>query len=584
MIQVLFSKELTSAICWTLVHSLWQGLILALVTGVTMIATRKSEARKRYRLLVALFMVFVTVSIATFFMEWQHATALAEQQIPAAAGYSSTDNAVIVQVVTDDNTATYNQQLISRMKDYLDNNASLIVTLWMIIFLARFVQFTGELVYVQRLKHHRVVPVSGYWRRKLALLAEKLDLGKPIRLLESGMVKVPVVMGVLKPVILLPAGLITRLPEDEIEAILLHELAHIKRIDYFVNLLQRFAETLFFFNPALLWLSSMIREERENCCDDIAVSVTNNKTHFINALISFQEYNLSNKNYAMTFPGKKNHLLNRAKRLIDSRNKTLNTTEKSFLSLGMGLLLVFSFATARTVTPVDKKATEEQTVAAHHEIDTVYAGGEKSISSFSAVAEEHAASDIMDTVPVAPKRKAVPATTPAAPAAPSVPGSPAAVPAAPAVAPRSSVPADVVAPVPPVPPAISSDFSSKSTNSHTVDKNRELTVEATSRDGHDYRLRKTNDQIKELVIDGVKIDPASYKDYKELIDKLDSPDDGRRSMDFNKSEWKKTKPRGKGDNAEAGASSVPDKFTMGADVNMQRTKANTDAKWEGKAE
>ena len=115
-------------------------------------------------------------------------------------------------------------------------------------------------------------------------------------LLESAIVKVPVVIGLLKPVILLPLGLLSNLPPDQVEAVLLHELAHIRRKDYLVNLLQSFAEVVFFFNPALLWISSLMREERENCCDDVAISHIKNKKQFIHALVAFQEYAMHHPN------------------------------------------------------------------------------------------------------------------------------------------------------------------------------------------------------------------------------------------------------------------------------------------------
>jgi hypothetical protein len=150
---------------------------------------------------------------------------------------------------------------------------------------------------------------------------------------------------------MLPLGLLAHLPADEIEAILLHELAHIKRRDYLVNLLQNFAETIFFFNPALMWVSSMIREERENCCDDIAIAVTNSKSRFINALIAFQEYNFAGAKYSVGFAGRKNQLLNRVKRIINEKNKTLNAAEKSLLTFGMGVFILFSFAAAKKITP-----------------------------------------------------------------------------------------------------------------------------------------------------------------------------------------------------------------------------------------
>jgi bla regulator protein BlaR1 len=250
------------------------------------------------------------------------------------------------------NEYTISQSWTDRFKDYFNTHASLIVMIWFVIFIARFIRLTANLAYVQRLKHYKTYAPPAAWKDKVNELVLTLGIKKQIQLLESGVVKVPVVMGVLKPVILLPLGLLAHLPADEIEAILLHELAHIKRRDYFMNLLQSFAETIFFFNPALMWLSSMIREERENCCDDIAISITNSKTKFINALIAFQEYNFSTPSYTVGFPGKKNQLLNRVKRIISDRNKTLNATEKSLLTFGMGVFILFSFAAAKKITPV----------------------------------------------------------------------------------------------------------------------------------------------------------------------------------------------------------------------------------------
>jgi beta-lactamase regulating signal transducer with metallopeptidase domain len=343
-------NELVLALCWTLIHSLWQGLLLAILTGAVMIGTRKSNARRRYGLLTFLFFLFIAVAAVTFVKELNLA------QKNTTAGLVTPVNTKETLAITTILSPVANEYSISqswtdRFKDYFNTHASLIVMIWFVIFIARFIRLTANLAYVQRLKHYKTYTPPALWIDKVNELVLTIGIKKQIQLLESGVVKVPVVMGVLKPVILLPLGLLAHLPADEIEAILLHELAHIKRRDYFMNLLQSFAETIFFFNPALMWLSSMIREERENCCDDIAISITNSKTKFINALIAFQEYNFAAPSYTVGFPGKKNQLLNRVKRIISDRNKTLNATEKSLLTFGMGIFILFSFAAAKKITP-----------------------------------------------------------------------------------------------------------------------------------------------------------------------------------------------------------------------------------------
>ena len=99
-----------------------------------------------------------------------------------------------------------------------------------------------------------------------------MRISRPVRLLESAIAEVPVVIGYLKPVILIPAGLLANLPVDQVEAILLHELAHIRRADYLVNLLQTMVESLLFYHPAVWWISHVIRTEREHCCDDFVLA------------------------------------------------------------------------------------------------------------------------------------------------------------------------------------------------------------------------------------------------------------------------------------------------------------------------
>jgi bla regulator protein BlaR1 len=224
-------NEFVVALCWTLIHSLWQGMLLATVTGAVLIATKRSHARKRYSMLTALFFLFMVVTVVTF---------LRELQLAAPAGASPLTPETLAQQAL---TAQVNiGQAVSGAADqstfwekftaYFNTHASMVVMIWLIIFMARLVKLVTNLVYVQRLRSYRVSEPGQEWNEKLQALIAKLAIAKPVRLLQSGIVKVPVTMGMFKPVILLPLGLLNHLPADEIEAILLHELAHIRRRDY----------------------------------------------------------------------------------------------------------------------------------------------------------------------------------------------------------------------------------------------------------------------------------------------------------------------------------------------------------------
>jgi len=216
--------------------------------------------------------------------------------------------------------------------------APAVVLLWFVLFIFRSVRMMGSLVYIHRAKNKYTYPPAAYWKDRVEVLCQKLQLKRGVQLLESTFVKVPIVIGHLKPVILVPMGLLAGLPAEQVEAVLLHELAHIRRHDYFVNFLQTIAETIFFFNPGLLWISSLLRDERENCCDDIALAQTKNKTEFVQALISFKEHALYGTAYQMAFPGKKNHLLQRVTRILNNKNKTLGPAEKVFFVAGIVIL------------------------------------------------------------------------------------------------------------------------------------------------------------------------------------------------------------------------------------------------------
>jgi hypothetical protein len=179
-----------------------------------------------------------------------------------------------------------------------------------------------------------------------------MGISKPVLILQSAVVSVPLVVNFLKPVILIPVGMLAKLPVDEVEAILLHELAHIRRKDFIVNIFQHLIETLFFFNPFLLWLSARIREERENCCDDAAVAYLPKRSVLVHALVSCREFDLSKTpQHALAFPGTKNHLLSRAERILHRKNKPVNRAEKAILSCCFALIamiLMFTMQSFRT--------------------------------------------------------------------------------------------------------------------------------------------------------------------------------------------------------------------------------------------
>jgi beta-lactamase regulating signal transducer with metallopeptidase domain len=331
------SHSLIQAFSWMLIHSLWQGLVLAVISAVVMLLTKKTGAAVRYNLVLVQFLLFIGACAFTFAWEWNKPP----QQSMVQFGNAIGGKASALLSLNADGVRAFANTCVG----YFTANAPMVVLLWLVFFLFRSVRMMRGLIFIHTAKHRQVSEPGDYWKSRVKLLCEKLQLKRVVRLLESGYVKMPMVIGHLKPVILIPAGLLAGLPPEQVEAVLLHELAHIRRHDYIVNFLQTIAETAFFFNPGLLWISALLRDERENCCDDIALAQTKNKREFIDALISFKEYSLYGTNYTVAFPGKKNQLLQRVSRILDNTNKTVTPGERAFL-IGGVIVLSAIIATA----------------------------------------------------------------------------------------------------------------------------------------------------------------------------------------------------------------------------------------------
>lgn len=315
----------------TLLHSLWQGLALALITALILVFTSKSSAKLRYNLLISCLMLFALSSSCSFVYEWQKAAQTGfetlgtippfvhDQQIQANAALSGVEPVDLLQKVVG----------------YFSGYASTIVLIWFLVICARSIQLFAGLYSIKRIRNTQVSAAGEYWENKVKALALHFGINQLVQIVQSGIVKVPMVVGHLKPLILVPVGLINGLSEKEVEAIICHELAHIKRRDYLINILQSLMEIVFFFNPAVLWISKLIREERESCCDDMTISSTRDKVNYISALISCQEFQPGNPEYAMAISGKNDQLVQRVKRMVSNDSPGLNKIEKGILAAGL---------------------------------------------------------------------------------------------------------------------------------------------------------------------------------------------------------------------------------------------------------
>ena len=340
-ITQIISEELTFALGNTLFHSLWQGAAVALVLATIQLGLRRFSSKGKYLVGVAALVLILSLSVLTFVSSYQSKIELKTDLSQMSAGETfdsqpsdlTTDNAL-------NNKKNYIKNGLNFITNHFYLNMPLIVLIWLIGLIVQSFRFAGGVIYNQRLFVNKTKKISAVWEKRFQTLKKKTGVQQSVRLIESALIKTHIVIGHLKPVILLPIGLLARLPQDQVEAILIHELAHIKRKDYLLNLFQSIIDVLFFYHPAVRWISSVVSEERENCCDDIVVRVSGDKLNFAKALANIQSYQFEVHNYAVAAIGKHGKLFQRISRLFYSTQPNSGMTEKLISILIIALCFV----------------------------------------------------------------------------------------------------------------------------------------------------------------------------------------------------------------------------------------------------
>jgi bla regulator protein blaR1 len=330
--RILFTRLL-------LIHSLWIGLVGAALAGGILTLTRRSQPALRYWLLSACFYLIVAGLVASFYLEYTSEPSA--QPVQAFTATSSMD-AVAVTNWERKPITSLKPNTTGIVRGFLDQNAIYIVIGWFLLFFIRAVSLTNSIYTSYQVRLSKTSPPPFFWQKRFEVLCKEMSVKKAF-LLQSGCVHCPLTVGHLKATILMPVGLLTNLPVDQVESILLHELAHIKRHDYLVNFVQKILECLFFFNPGLIWVSELMRNERESCCDEMVIEKTGERETYLKALVNFQEYSLSHLSYSLALAGHKNKLLSRVKRILTGENEQLGLIERTILICGAIIVASFTF-------------------------------------------------------------------------------------------------------------------------------------------------------------------------------------------------------------------------------------------------
>ncbi|HXA65269.1 MAG TPA: M56 family metallopeptidase, partial [Bryobacteraceae bacterium] len=335
VIHVLSSQPWVERLGWTLVHFLWQGLsIVVLYAAARRGVARTWSSNARYLLACAALASMLAAPIVTW----------------AVMGPSSANTQAAYRIrstppapyTTGDATATTLPAYVRATMSAVEQPQLLVwvVMVWLAGAVVFWVRLAGGWVVAARMRSVSVRQAPQEWQQILQKLGARIGVSRPVRLLVSALVQVPMVVSWLRPVVLIPVGALSGLPAEHLEALLLHELAHIRRHDYLVNILQSVAEALLFYHPAVWWVSGHIRAERELCCDDVAVAVSGDMLTYARALAQLESFRPAHLTAAVTANG--GSLPDRIARLLGQSRPAVR------IGLGPGVLAVAILLMAAT--------------------------------------------------------------------------------------------------------------------------------------------------------------------------------------------------------------------------------------------
>ncbi len=381
MIQSIIGPRLVEALGYTLLHSLWLGAAFAVALAVGLLLMRRAEARVRYVVCVSAMAGFALSVGGTLAYEYSVST--------ATMAVASEVQGPGVQMLWTASTQAAPPLVLA--KAYFERHLPLLVTLWLLGMLACQLRLLGRLAYVQRLKHRGVSALPTRWRLRLPELEAKLNLRRHVSYLASSQATTPMVLGWLKPVVLFPKILLDQLSETEFYAIVAHELAHVKREDYLINVCQSILKAAFFFHPGVWWMSERTDEEREHSCDDLAVAATGDAMPYARTLLHLSTLTSAANTpmLAMAASGSNSGLATRIRRLFDRKDPEQGNGAGAVSAgvLALSLLVVLgvstgatgaseadtafakTIATTDTLPPAEVKQVEEQYLDLQRELN-----------------------------------------------------------------------------------------------------------------------------------------------------------------------------------------------------------------------
>ena len=323
----LLSHHFIHAFGWTLIHSLWQGALIYFLMWTILKAIPLHKPHIRLTISYMSLITVLTSVIFTFILLYK-----VDVEIVLHGSSMLPSTTIQSMFFSHSADASWGMKLIS----FVESKLPLLLSLWFIGIVIFGAKLLLGFSYMKDLRNSAIlidVPLIESFKKKII---RQIKIEKAFEIAESSMTKVPIVLGHFKPLILLPIGTINNLPPEHVEAILLHEMVHIARNDYLLNLIQSIIDVLLFFNPAIWSISATIRTERENRCDDVAVDLMESPLLYVKALLGVQEYQ-NHQKIILAMRTTKDKMLNRVRRILNQPYRESNFKDRLF---ALALLII----------------------------------------------------------------------------------------------------------------------------------------------------------------------------------------------------------------------------------------------------
>lgn len=315
--------NMIQALGWSILHSIWLGAVCYIIINIIKLINPKQSAAARYNtaffLQVSIFLGFM-ISFLFYYSKYKAMENL----------YLATPPEMIPAI----NFQEGSPFSLERMFPYL-------VAAYLIGFIIQLLILCNSYLKLRQLKYTGLDSIPKEWNLLFNRSKESLQISKRVSIFLSKHISVPLTVGFLKPFVLFPIAFVNNLNTTQVEAIILHELAHIKRQDYLFNLLKVVMETILFFNPFVWALSKMIEKERENACDDMVLKQISTPIHYAKALVELEELRMKNTPaLSMAATGNKNHLFQRIKRITNMETNHRNVKQQLLAVLASSVAMI----------------------------------------------------------------------------------------------------------------------------------------------------------------------------------------------------------------------------------------------------